>query len=70
MENCSSGIEKPPAGAGTFCPSPMLIFYIPPCQPTYSVHLSLYISSIATALITHCEGTTTLTCQRTLSFIS
>ena len=23
---------KDPVGAGTFCPSPMLVFYIPPCQ--------------------------------------
>ncbi len=22
---------KPPVGAGTFCPAPILIFYIPPC---------------------------------------
>jgi hypothetical protein len=24
------GVKKPPVGAGTFCPSPMLAFYIPP----------------------------------------
>jgi hypothetical protein len=24
--------KKPPVGAGTFCPSPILAFYIPPCQ--------------------------------------
>ncbi len=26
------GMEKPPVGVGTFCPSPMLAFYIPPCR--------------------------------------
>jgi hypothetical protein len=26
------GMEKPPVGAGTLCPSPMLAFYIPPCR--------------------------------------
>jgi hypothetical protein len=25
------GMVKPPVGAGTFCPSPILAFYIPPC---------------------------------------
>ncbi len=32
LENCSSGNEKAPVGAGSFCPSPMLVFYIPPCR--------------------------------------
>jgi hypothetical protein len=26
------GKEKPPVGAGTFFPSPTLVFYIPPCR--------------------------------------
>ncbi len=26
------GMKKPTVGAGTFCPSPILVFYIPPCQ--------------------------------------
>jgi hypothetical protein len=25
-------MDKPPVGAGTFCPSPMLAFYIPQCR--------------------------------------
>ncbi len=25
------GMGKDPVGAGTFCPSPILVFYIPPC---------------------------------------
>jgi hypothetical protein len=25
------GMGKDPVGAGTFCPSPMLVFNIPPC---------------------------------------
>jgi hypothetical protein len=25
-------MEKPPVGAGTFCPSPMLAFYFPHCR--------------------------------------
>ncbi len=28
-------MEKPPVGAGTFCLSPMLTFYIPPCRKCF-----------------------------------
>jgi hypothetical protein len=28
-------MEKPPVGAGTFCPLPLLVFYISPCRKTY-----------------------------------
>jgi hypothetical protein len=26
------GMKKPPVGPGTFFPSPILVFYIPPCR--------------------------------------
>jgi hypothetical protein len=29
------GMEKPPIGAGTFCPSPVLVLYIPPCRKCF-----------------------------------
>jgi hypothetical protein len=29
------GMEKPRVGAGTFCLSPMLAFYIPPCRECF-----------------------------------
>jgi hypothetical protein len=29
------GMEKPPVCAGTSCPLPMLVFYIPPCRKTF-----------------------------------
>ncbi len=32
LENCSSRNGMPPVGAGTFCPSPMLVFYISLCR--------------------------------------
>jgi hypothetical protein len=28
-------MEKPPVGAGTFCPLPMLVFYNLPCRQTF-----------------------------------
>jgi hypothetical protein len=31
LEKCRPGNEKPRVGAGTFCPLPILIFYILPC---------------------------------------
>jgi len=30
------GMEKLPVGAGTSCPWPMLVFYIPPCRKTFT----------------------------------
>jgi len=30
------GREKPRVGAGTSCPRPMLVFYIPPCRKTFT----------------------------------
>jgi hypothetical protein len=56
LENGSLALEKPPLGAGTCCPSLMLVFYIPPCRNCnfpeksyilisfcYSVHLDLFL---------------------------
>ncbi len=50
------GTEKPPVGVGTSCPSPMLVFYIPSCQKTFTAWRGKMLAWARDKMFPHQQG--------------